>query len=110
MRISDWSSDVCSSDLQPGDDIALVIALSEVDVEPLFAACCNAVGFDILERLAAVDARFPLAQHVEVRAVEDDDRLAHVLYCSIKKSRQPIDCRTAEEKPRLPETDRKSVV
>src|SRR3546814_4307415 len=35
VRISDWSSDVCSSDLRPGDDDALALAAGELVLEAL---------------------------------------------------------------------------
>src|SRR3546814_5034220 len=41
MRISDWSSDVCSSDLLPGDGIGPEVVTPSLDV---LAAACLAVG------------------------------------------------------------------
>src|SRR3546814_3674369 len=34
MRISDWSSDVCSSDLQPFGQDVLILLLREIDFHP----------------------------------------------------------------------------
>jgi hypothetical protein len=54
-----------------------VVALPEIDVEPQRRSRLAAVFADLLERLAAIDAGFTLAQHVQVRAVEDKDRFRH---------------------------------
>src|SRR3546814_19136386 len=68
MRISDWSSDVCSSDLsakhaflhiqpQPGQDSTLLAGfLHVIFAEELYEAdfvTANAVGFDVLKRAVA---------------------------------------------------------
>src|SRR3546814_1954013 len=72
MRISDWSSDVCSSDLsakhaflhiqpQPGQDSTLLAGfLHVIFAEELYDAAfvtANAVGFDVVKR--AVDGFTP---------------------------------------------------
>src|SRR3546814_8131294 len=57
MRISDWSSDVCSSDLmRPG--------------------CRPAFGLDVVEGVSPIDAGLALPQQVEVRSVQDPERLS----------------------------------
>src|SRR5690606_13416541 len=49
----------------------------EVDVEPQPGARLAAVGGDVVERRAAIDAGLALAEHVEVGAVEDEDDVGH---------------------------------
>src|SRR3546814_19770832 len=81
MRISDWSSDVCSSDLgpfvdrlvDPLDDLPFVVGLVETDRAP--AGAVAAQGLDLGQCRRAVDLRLALAQPVQVGSVENEDRL-----------------------------------
>src|SRR3546814_12938290 len=80
MRISDWSSDVCSSDLRAGGAIALkLVVLDEIDtrIEQPRHLCGSRLGIEPDARLddradhrATVDARQrPRACDAELRAL-----------------------------------------
>ena len=60
--------------LDPVDQLALVVGLAEVDLEPERLAGLPAVLLDVVERLAAIDPGLALAEHIEVGTVEDEDR------------------------------------
>ncbi len=66
--------------VEPVHQRAFVIALAEIDVEAEFAAHSLAVRLYVLERLAAIDARFSLAQHIQVGPVQDKNRLRHRMF------------------------------
>ena len=55
------------------------IGLQVFQCDPEFAGVVRQIGDDLIERLAAVDARFPLAQQVQVRPVEQENSV----FCDI---------------------------
>ena len=59
--------------VDPVDQLALVVALPEVELEAEFAGEPAAIRLDVGERVAAVDFGLALAEQVEVRPVENDD-------------------------------------
>src|SRR5688572_10833693 len=59
--------------LNPGDQLALMVGLTEIDAETHFTRRLFAQVTYVIERVVAVDVRLPHAQHVQVRAVEDQD-------------------------------------
>src|SRR3546814_19131901 len=61
MRISDWSSDVCSSDLAIGTDQQVAVAAQGLEVLLLAFevdghAACDALGLQVLQQLLAGEA------------------------------------------------------
>src|SRR3546814_6998199 len=65
MRISDWSSDVCSSDLPELDFVMYEAEEHEVPVPAVFQACGNEGIFSIAYPLLADDGTSRLKQGVE---------------------------------------------
>jgi hypothetical protein len=63
--------------LQPVDKVTFVIGLPELQLETEIARLLAAVGLDIGERLCTVDARFALAQRIEIGSVDHEDRICH---------------------------------
>ena len=59
------------------DEGAFMIALRELDVEAASTRSGDAATLDVGKGVGAVELRFALAEQVEVRPVEDDDRGAH---------------------------------
>ncbi|GAA4112406.1 hypothetical protein GCM10023067_11570 [Aminobacter aganoensis] len=51
-----------------------MVRLAEFDRKAERSCCRLAVGFDVGQGLAAIDAGLALAQHVKVRTVEDVNR------------------------------------
>ena len=56
--------------VNPVDEFALAIALPEDYIPASFARSCTHRLFDISERLTAIDFRLPLAQEIEIGAVQ----------------------------------------
>src|SRR3546814_11184835 len=84
MRISDWSSDVCSSYLDdagalvdrlvdPFDELSFVVGLVEADGAA--AGALTAQRLDLGQGRAPVDLGLAPAQPVEVGTVENEERL-----------------------------------
>src|SRR6185437_3134193 len=65
--------------LDPGDQLAFVVRLAEVDGQSVRLGFGGAELFDIGKRIGAIGRRFADAQQVEVRSVEDQDALGHGL-------------------------------
>ena len=59
------------------DDLVFAVALMELDRKPELSPHPPAVGFDLGERLAAVDLGLALAEQIEIGSVQDDDDRAH---------------------------------
>src|SRR3546814_8399773 len=70
MRISDWSSDVCSSDLPGRSDYAvpLLVEISQPVDEARLRQAFNAV----IQRHDVLRASFPLIDEIPVQTVHDD--------------------------------------
>ncbi|GAA2866562.1 hypothetical protein GCM10010837_17340 [Aminobacter niigataensis] len=51
-----------------------MVRLPEVDRKPKRSGCRMAVGLDVGQGLAAIDAGLAFAEHVKVRTVEDENR------------------------------------
>src|SRR3546814_11966502 len=83
MRISDWSSDVCSSDLPtPGavdriDQVALVVRLDVLELEAVGLGDGAGALHVVVERGRAVDGGLAIAEQVQVGAVQQEDRAGH---------------------------------
>src|SRR3546814_14068189 len=60
MRISDWSSDVCSSDLDPGDATILVVEDS-TEVRRVAVNHLTAFGYQVVEAASGREALNQLA-------------------------------------------------
>ena len=63
--------------LNPVDDLALVVGLAEFDREAEALRGLAAQLLDVVERRMAVVLGLARAERVQVRAVEDVDRLGH---------------------------------
>src|SRR3546814_6879876 len=76
MRISDWSSDVCSSDLLPlhlADDFGAQVLRSSEDVETLEAQPCGIEQPDKLRDALGVDAELlGTTAHAHARPLEHE--------------------------------------
>lgn len=83
--------------VKPVDEDALMIALKALDLEAKLPTGGDALALDIFESLAAINAGFSLAQHIQVRPVEDKDCLAHGI--PTIKPAKPIDRQTGKGKP-----------
>ena len=75
--IDDDAGGLLAGFLDPVDEIALVVGLAEIDLQPEPRAGLLAVGLDVGQRLAAIDARLALAEHIEVGTVQDENRLQY---------------------------------
>src|SRR3546814_1543811 len=96
MRISDWSSDVCSSDLLRRERVALIDEAAALDAElPLrraldFWARVDTVDGHAVDRAMDVMALAPLAE-VPVRSEEHTSelqslmRISYAVFCLTKK-------------------------
>ncbi|ENN85991.1 hypothetical protein RHSP_16040 [Rhizobium freirei PRF 81] len=84
--------------VHPVDQHAFVIALAEIDDKAQALAHGLAICLDILERLAAIDARLALAESVQIGSVEDKNSLRHQWFR--QSAAQPIDSRDHIGKPR----------
>src|SRR5690606_3459058 len=60
--------------LNPGDEVTLVVGLSEIYLKAQFHAGLAAVASNVVQRLDAIDGRLALAEHVQVRAVKNKNR------------------------------------
>src|SRR3954469_14059481 len=63
--------------VEPVDQRCFGIGLAKVDDEPELLSLRNAERLDVGERVAPVDFRLPDAEQVQVRPIEDQDRLRH---------------------------------
>ena len=63
--------------VQPVDQHAFMIALAKVNNEAEAFAHGFAIGFDILECLAAIDAWLALAKGIQIGSVQDENGLRH---------------------------------
>ena len=69
--IDDDAGGLVASFLDPVDEVALMVRLAEIDLEPKGRTCLLAIVGDGGKRLAAIDPRLALAKRFEVGAVED---------------------------------------
>src|SRR3546814_9572118 len=90
MRMSDWSSDVCSSDLQQAAATALAVHAVAVGREPVVESLGQEVaGVDDVGRLATddrgADEAFALRRQLDVHALLDDvdDLLDHKAHSAV---------------------------
>src|ERR687898_1327952 len=73
-RIDDDADSLVGGFLYPVDEVALMVRLTEIDLEPKCRTCLLAIVCDRGKRLAAIDARLALAERVEVGTVQDENR------------------------------------
>jgi hypothetical protein len=68
--------------MDAADQLVLGIGLQMFQGDTEFAGAARQIGDDLIERLAAVDSRFPLAQQIQIGAVEQEDSvmLRHIEY------------------------------
>jgi len=57
--------------LYPGHEVAFVVRLAKVQSKPGALAACGKTGLNVHERGAAIDFRFPCAEEVEIRPIQD---------------------------------------
>ena len=63
--------------MEPADQLALDVRLEVDDVDAGLDGVSAQISEDVGERFVAVDLRFPRAEQVEVRSVEDEDGSSH---------------------------------
>ena len=78
--INDDGSGALRRLLDPIDQFAFRVALPEIDAEAEAFGLSRTQSLDVGERLAAVDFRLAAAQHIQVGAVEYQDRVRHDRY------------------------------
>src|SRR5688572_11824062 len=76
-RVDDDAVGAVDAALDPVDDLRLAVRLVERDRQAALVGARPAHFLDLLERGRAVDVRLARAEQVEVRTVENQDRLAH---------------------------------
>ena len=64
--------------VNPVDDLVFAIALAEFDIELQLRGNFPAIVLDIPERIVTLDVRLALPQQIEIRAIENVDKAAHV--------------------------------
>src|SRR3546814_1595556 len=96
MRISDWSSDVCSSDLDAGDGNAKPLVVGDGGVEEGSGAFFPLVGQDLTESdtRGVVDADVDELPACPVRSEEHTSelqslmRISYAVFCLKKKKKK----------------------
>src|SRR3546814_7082345 len=96
MRISDWSSDVCSSDLVMGD-----IVLTDTEVNPVMAKLI-AGGIEITALHNHLLRNAPHTMYMHIGGRGDPAQLAKVLHDALALSGTPLSAPTAAS-PAAPE-------
>src|ERR1700722_17282628 len=77
--IDDDAGGALASAVNPVDKLIFAIALMKLDRKPKFAANAAAVRLDVGQGLPAVDLRLPLAEQIEIGAVQDNDDRIHAI-------------------------------
>src|SRR3546814_4169940 len=101
MRISDWSSDVCSSDLYRPEILNLGVGVAPMDVHPVgcrLRLARRAEAFEIRESL------FSLGGSVDDRglvAAEDTEPMRHIARMTVMEDVGQTKVSTAEPRPDL---------
>src|SRR3546814_2575340 len=101
MRISDWSSDVCSSDLQRAHDHRLADKVGPADIEIHALDLLRVIGGEACEQQYADDAdrqaeRARLHEHVDhhrrseehTSALQSLMRISYAVFCLKKTTNQ----------------------
>jgi hypothetical protein len=76
-RIDDDRVRLVARLLDPVDELAFVVGLAELDRQAQSGAGLPTVGLDVGQRVSPIDGGFALAQHIQVRAVQDIDGSRH---------------------------------
>src|SRR5262249_28688507 len=79
---------LCPRLLNPIDDLALVVRLTKFDAQSVLCSGGPAQLFGVGERGVAVNLRLAQAKQIEIRSVEDVDRLRHARVTPRRSSRQ----------------------
>jgi hypothetical protein len=104
-RVEDDAAGGLARLVQPGDQLTFEIRLPEIDLEAERRPLGDAALANLGERGGAVDRGFPLAQQIEIGAVQHEHGAAHGRAPVSATAERPTMRRSRRSRPRLPMLD-----